>query len=231
MNKTLIDLSNAFDLKANVLPIKVFRLKSLDINLIKNQLDETIKQAPKLFVGSHIVLDFACMPQGVSKDILQKIIDVILSNEMVVLGIKNITEEQQQLVRSLGVLCLSNDNQRMPVSNKQSTDKPKYKIFDGNVRSGQQIHAHDGDLIILGNVGTGAEVIALGNIHVYGALRGKAIAGAYGDKQASIFCRVLQAEILAIAGIYQISEESNWGQTDGQIQIKLANNSLKIVNL
>ena len=80
------------------------------------------------------------------------------------------------------------------------------KLLNSTVRSGQQVYAKDRDLIILGAVSHGAEVIADGNIHIYGALRGRAIAGAKGNTDAAIFCQRLEAELVSIDGNYWISD-------------------------
>ena len=82
----------------------------------------------------------------------------------------------------------------------------KTKIHHGRVRSGQQIYAKECDLIINGDVGAGAEVIADGNIHIYGALRGKALAGAMGEQTVSIFCQTFSPELVSIAGVYKLSD-------------------------
>ena len=82
----------------------------------------------------------------------------------------------------------------------------KTKVHHGRVRSGQQIYAKECDLVISGDVGAGAEVIADGNIHIYGTLRGKALAGAMGNTGAAIFCTVLEPELVSIAGVYKLSE-------------------------
>jgi septum site-determining protein MinC len=74
------------------------------------------------------------------------------------------------------------------------------------VRSGQQVFAERGDLVVLASVSPGAELIARGNIHVYGALRGRALAGVHGDSAARIFCETLDAELIAIAGLYKLSD-------------------------
>ena len=76
------------------------------------------------------------------------------------------------------------------------------RVIKQNLRSGQQIYAKDSDLIVLGAVSNGAEVIADGNIHIYGALRGRAIAGASGRDDVSIFSRKLQAELVSVNGHY-----------------------------
>lgn len=84
-------------------------------------------------------------------------------------------------------------------------------LVEHAVRSGQQVLHEAGDVTVLGTVAWGAEIIAGGSIHVYGALRGRAIAGFSGNKRARIFCRRLEAELLAIDGLYRTAEE--WDPT------------------
>ena len=75
------------------------------------------------------------------------------------------------------------------------------------VRSGQQVYAENRDLTVLTAVGAGAEVIADGSIHIYGPLRGRALAGAQGNEAARIFCREFHAELVAVAGHYKVLED------------------------
>ncbi|MGO3890826.1 MAG: septum site-determining protein MinC [Paenalcaligenes sp.] len=84
---------------------------------------------------------------------------------------------------------------------------PAAMVINRQLRSGQRIYARDTDLVVIGVVGQGAEVIADGNIHVYGPLRGKAMAGARGDTNARIFTTELDPELIAIAGVYRIVDE------------------------
>ncbi len=81
------------------------------------------------------------------------------------------------------------------------------RLVTQNVRSGTQIYAEGGDLIVLASVSAGAEVIADGHVHIYGALRGRALAGARGDADARIFCRALEAELVSVAGQYLVRED------------------------
>lgn len=81
------------------------------------------------------------------------------------------------------------------------------KLITHPVRSGQQIYAKEADLVIVSQVSPGAEVIADGNIHIYGALRGRALAGVNGDTNVRIFCRSLEAELVSIAGQYMLNED------------------------
>lgn len=96
------------------------------------------------------------------------------------------------------------------------------------VRSGQQIYAKDRDLTVCATVGAGAEVIADGSIHIYGALRGRALAGAGGLATARIFCREFNAELVAIAGTYRVLEEIPSELIGKPVQIWLENDSLRI---
>ena len=79
-------------------------------------------------------------------------------------------------------------------------------VIDNSVRSGQVIDYPDGDVTVVGSVGSGAEIVAGGSIHVYGTLRGRALAGTAGDPSARIFCRRFQAELLAINGSYRLAD-------------------------
>lgn len=106
------------------------------------------------------------------------------------------------------------------------------KIITTPVRSGQQVHGKDCDLIVLAPVSAGAELLADGNIHVYGPMRGRAMAGISGDRNARIFCHQLGAELLSIAGVFKTAEDMRrdpqWG---GAVQAVLAGEELKIVCL
>ena len=104
--------------------------------------------------------------------------------------------------------------------------KPRTLLRTEPVRSGQQIYAAGGDLVVLAAVGAGAEVLADGNIHVYGPLRGRAIAGAAGDTSARIFCASLDAELVSIAGFYCVSESIDPAFAKQRVQISLAGEQL-----
>lgn len=104
-------------------------------------------------------------------------------------------------------------------------------LIEAPVRSGQTIINPDGDVIILGAVASGAEVIAAGSIHVYGALRGRALAGAYGNESARIFCRRFEAELIAIGGYYKVTEETETSLRHKPVQAWLSGNDLKMASL
>lgn len=102
-------------------------------------------------------------------------------------------------------------------------DNPGTLIIDRPLRSGQQVYARGGDLVILAAVNPGAEVIADGNIHVYAPLRGRALAGARGNAQARILTTVFAAELVSIAGIYRTFEDGVPAKLANQpVQVRLA---------
>jgi septum site-determining protein MinC len=104
-------------------------------------------------------------------------------------------------------------------------------MIETPVRSGQTIMNPDGDVIILGSVASGAEVISSGSIHVYGALRGRALAGAYGNESARVFCRRFEAELIAVGGYYKVLDEVDPCLRQKPVQAWLSGNDLNIAIL
>ena len=105
------------------------------------------------------------------------------------------------------------------------------KIVHHPIRSGQQVYAADGDLVVLASVSAGAEILADGNIHVYGALRGRALAGVKGDTKARVFCHSMAAELISIAGQYKISEDIDKNVLGKPAQAYLDKDALCFKNL
>lgn len=99
------------------------------------------------------------------------------------------------------------------------------------VRSGQQVYAQGRDLVVTASVGTGAEVIADGSVHIYGPLRGRALAGAQGDGKARIFCREFHAELVSIAGRYKVIEQVPPELCGKPVQVWLEDDSLHLAEI
>lgn len=125
----------------------------------------------------------------------------------------------------------SEENDARDADNAESKNKgfqSATKIIHEPVRSGQQIYAKGGDLIILSSVSHGAEVLADGNIHVYGTLSGRALAGVQGNSECRIFCKKLDAELIAIAGHYRVKEDIGTPPKAALLDIHLLDNKLVI---
>lgn len=129
-----------------------------------------------------------------------------------------------------------NGSASTPAEDAASTGLPAPDVFPprairvhkGNIRSGQQFH-FDGDLVIQGTVNPGAEVLATGDIHVYGAMRGKVLAGIKGDESAVIGCQQFDPELVAIAGHYRLFEEEH-PEHNQSVVIRLVDDTLNITS-
>ncbi|EGL63173.1 putative septum site-determining protein [Agrobacterium sp. ATCC 31749] len=104
-------------------------------------------------------------------------------------------------------------------------------VVNEPVRSGQSIMFPEGDVTVIGSVASGAEIIAGGSVHIYGALRGRAMAGSLGNVSARIFCRKLEAELLAIDGVYKVAEDIDDKLRGQPVQLWLENDTIKAAKL
>jgi len=118
-----------------------------------------------------------------------------------------------------------------PKAEAKAETKPTSLLLENPVRSGQTVIFPEGDVTILGSVGSGAEVVAGGSIHVYGALRGRAMAGVNGHTSARIYCQKIEAELLAIDGFYQTADDIDAALRGKPAQAWLEGNTMRITAL
>jgi septum site-determining protein MinC len=219
-----------FQFKASFSPCIIFELFRYDIGELKLQLAETIHKTPNLFTGSMVVIDMEKLKasERVNFEVLKQL---FLAHGMTPVGIRGGTAEQQEDAMSAG-LPLTNIGKSMVSENaktKVAQQVSVTKLITHPIRSGMQIYAKETDLIVAAQVSPGAELMAHGNIHVYGCLRGRALAGIHGNKEARIFCRSLEAELVAVAGYYLTRDEfPAMREQNGMIQIFLKNDELQI---
>lgn len=202
--------NTAFQLKGGLFTLTTLQIFNPDIVMLKQQLLNKIQQAPSFFLNAPIVLDFKIANQpnvdfAELKSMLREI-------NLIPIGIRNATTEQSVAAMQVGFAILRDtpnprDKDKLMNTAQPIPKSPNSKIITTPVRSGQQIYAPDGDLIVINHVSPGAELIADGSIHVYGALRGRALAGVNGNQEARIFCTSLEAELVSVAGNYKISED------------------------
>jgi septum site-determining protein MinC len=117
------------------------------------------------------------------------------------------------------------------VATAPEVPRPVSLVISESVRSGQSIVFREGDVTVIGSVSSGAEIIAGGSIHVYGALRGRAIAGSMGDARARIYCRKLEAELLAIDGLYKTAEDMDAELRGRAVQVRLDGDTITMESL
>ena len=222
-----------FELKGSLFTLTVLHLFQLDRTAIERHLAEKVKQAPSFFNNTPVVVDLedlAAPSNGVDFDGLY---DLLRGHGMAPVGVRNGSPELQAVARRAGLPVLP-DNRSASAVKKTERAEPapiRNRIINHPVRSGQQIYAADGDLIVLGTVSAGAELIADGNIHIYGTLRGRALAGVKGDIETWIFCHSLEAELISIAGRYRISEQIDSTDRGKAVQIHLVDDRLVIDHL
>lgn len=204
------------ELKGTGFTLSVVKITSPDLSRVKHDLAAKIAQAPQFFHQAPVVINIESsqtMPDFVElKSLLAEL-------KLFPVGISGCPDDFRQAANDAG-FALMNASKKPPAANlsNPATEKVVEKVVkvtetlpsktvQQTLRSGQQIYAKGTDLIVIGSVSNGAEVIADGNIHIYGALRGRAIAGASGNNEARIFCRKLQAELVSINGHYWTSEK------------------------
>ncbi len=190
---------------------------------ISSELADVIAKAPKLFDNTPVVLDFTLIKH---QDIdLQQFCQLIRSHGIIPVAIQggNAFLDTMAQCQGLAVLNASSNLDKpvdIPEADSSNDLAVKTKLLSSQVRSGQQVVSKNADLIVTSSVSHGAELLADGNIHVYGTLRGRALAGISGDTRARIFCQSLDAELVSIAGYYCLSDAIEKQNKPCQIYLK-----------
>lgn len=199
--------TTAFKLKGRLYTFTVMHLLTTDLQAFTLQLQQTIAQAPKLFLQIPVVLDCSALEE--TEFDFQAFCQCLREHQVIPVAIQGGNTWLTTLAQCQGLAILTSSNQQdKPVSAKKQPNAATQatKLHDTPVRSGQQIVARGSDLVVIASVSPGAELLADGNIYVYGALRGRALAGINGNVDARIFCQSLQAELIAINGVYRLNE-------------------------
>jgi septum site-determining protein MinC len=170
------------------------------------EIDATLARSPGFFVGKPVVLDLSAV--DLSQSAIVHLVTSLEQRDIRVLGIEGV--DAAQVTTSMPPL-LTGGRSCVLVQNEpkapEAKPKPMSLLLESPVRSGQSIVFTEGDVTVLGSVGSGAEIVAGGSIHVYGTLRGRAMAGVNGNSAARIYCQKIEAELLAIDGYYQTAED------------------------
>ena len=221
--------SESFVLRNRMAGIAVLDVLSDNVSQLIIQLQQRLQLAPDLFRNAPLALHITDEAQPLNVALLCQQLKT-LSLIPVAITSRSSNAESLAADASLGVLELEAGKPQTTANHSTPKPQSSTKVVKQPVRSGQQV-VSDGDLIVLGQVGAGAEVIAKGNIHVYGALRGRAFAGAQGDENCHIFCRQLDAELVAIAGVFKVSEELDESLRQRASHIQLQADQLAIAAL
>jgi septum site-determining protein MinC len=194
------------------------------------EIDATLARSPGFFVGKPVVLDLSAV--DLSQSAIAHLVTSLETRNIRVLGIEGVDESH--LTTSMPPLltggrhCVLEQNKPKP---PEAKPKPTSLLLESPVRSGQSIIFTEGDVTVLGSVGSGAEIVAGGSIHIYGPLRGRARAGVNGNSAARIYCQRIEAELLAIDGYYQTAEQIDATLRNQPAQAWLEGDVMKITPL
>ena len=193
------------------------------------QFDKWCRNSPNFFAGKPIILDLAGVTLARSE--VAELIALLAARGVRVMGIEG--AQPDQLSPSLPPLLQGGRELSAMTSDGGAlrSKEPNSLLIETPIRSGQSITFPAGDVIVLGSVSSGAEIVAGGSIHVYGALRGRAMAGSSGNTRARIFCSRNEAELVSIDGYYRTAEQMDAHLRGRPTQCRLQDRVLSIAAL
>ena len=253
----VVDYAQAGELKFGQVGIANLRVRTLDVAQLAAEMRDRVQRAPNLFARAAVVLDFGGLSKVPTLDEARALVDGLRDAGVLPVALAYGTKEIEALSQQLGLPLLAKFRAQYEPATTQATTPaapaaaepaaaaktapataPGKQSAAGPglmqttpVRSGQQVYAENRDLTVLSAVGAGAEAIADGSIHIYGALRGRALAGAQGNEEARIFCREFHAELVAVAGHYKVLEDIPAELRGKPVQVWLEKGQLKLAAL
>jgi len=250
MSSVNLDFEQAGELKIGQVGIANLRIRTLDVARLCQEMRERVTRAPKLFGHAAVILDFGGLSQAPDVETARALLQGLREAGVLPVALAYGTSEIEQLSLALGLPLLAKFRAQYERIDGGAASAPAPaapppppapapvapaarpgRMQRTAVRSGQQLYAENADLTVMSTVGAGAEVIADGSIHVYGNLRGRALAGAQGNAEARIFCREFNAELVAIAGHYKVLDDIPRELRGKAVQVWLEQDQIKIAAL
>ena len=249
------DYEQAGELKIGQVGIANLRIRTLDVDQLVREMRERVERAPKLFGRAAVIVDFGGLAQLPDPATAGALIDGLRDAGVLPVALAYGSRDNDALAQALDLPVLAKfraqyehaDAAPAPApraapepapapraaARTAPAEKPRApgRIQKTPVRSGQQLYAEGCDLTVLSTVGAGAEVISDGSIHIYGTLRGRALAGAQGNAEARIFCRDFHAELVAIAGHYKVLDDIPEKLRGKAVQVWLENGQIRLAAL
>ena len=244
-----VDYEQAGELKIGQVGIANLRIRTLDVPRLVEEMRSRVQRAPNMFGRAAVVIDFGGLSHTPDTATAQALLEGLRAAGVLPVALAYGTSEIEKLSQALGLPLLAKfragyeradgaaAETAAPARRETPAPAPVAQassvgmIQSAPVRSGQQIYADNRDLTVLTTVGAGAEVIADGSVHIYGPLRGRALAGAQGNARARIFCREFHAELVAIAGHYKVLEDIPKDLRGKPVQVWLEDEQIKIAAL
>jgi septum site-determining protein MinC len=252
-----MESTDACDLRFGQVGIACVRVRRVNAAALCDELERRVRAAPQMFSRAAVVLDLSHLLDLPDDGAVDAMLEAVRSAGMLPVGLAYGTSATEALAKRMGLPLIAKFRaayepatattktaapepaapaqpapQPEPILSAPAAGSPQgAQHHAGAVRSGQQVYARERDLIVTGAVANGAEVIADGNIHIYGGLRGRAMAGAQGDEKARIFVSDFRAELVAIAGQYRVFEQIPVELEGHSVQCWLEEDKLMIARL
>lgn len=243
--------AEAFKLRMRSVTLPVLQILKPHLDDMKMQLEDLKIKTPNLLQHTPMIVDIEFLGQLHATEEIdwRALVELLRNYGVLPVGVQggqssNLKETLKELGMAVFIADKINPNNEKEAQRTTTTTTQKRtyarqpevpsnasKIISKPVRSGQQVYAEGGDLIVLSSVSPGAELLADGNIHVYGTLRGRALAGIQGNREARIFCQHLEADLVAIAGCYMTSDVIDRYRVEGGQQVALEDGRLIITPL
>lgn len=242
----------AGELKIGQVGIANLRVRTLDVARLGAEMRDRIARAPRLFERAAVVVDFGGLAAAPDVATARALLDALRAAGVLPVALAYGSADNETLAAALGLPLLAKFRAQYESPGAAAQVEPAPSVAapvpvpaqaapaargepgmlqTTPVRSGQQLYAENRDLTVVTAVGAGAEVIADGSIHIYGALRGRALAGAGGNERARIFCREFHAELVAVAGHYKVLEDIPPALRGKAVQVWLEHDELRIAAL
>ena len=231
-----------FEIKSANLPLVALLLKSADLTLFRQELQQRYGDMPAFFDNDPLLIDLSLLPDTVATVDFAALVNTLRSYSLLPIAVRGGKAEQIAQAQAVGLVLATDaivqrsaaaatpspaSSAAAPATQPAAPVVPTSSmVIDKPLRSGQQVYARGRDLIVMAMVNPGAEVIADGHIHVYAPLRGKAMAGARGNTEARIMALSMEAQLLSIAGVYRTSENALPPSVHGKAaQVRLESHS------
>jgi septum site-determining protein MinC len=236
------DYPQALELKADSFTFPVLQLFSNDMDAVATQLALKVEQASDFVFNAPVIIDLSSLSKASTAVDFPLLVGLMRGYRMIPVGVRGGNQLQNEMAEMMELALLEEGSDKKKPSSPRdnatgsgpaSTPAARglSRIVSRPVRSGQRLYASGGDLIVIGPINSGAEVVADGNVHVYGTLRGRAHAGVKGNQDARIFCHDLRAELISIAGRYRINVDLESGLSGKPVTVYLKNKGLIIDEL
>jgi septum site-determining protein MinC len=201
----------AIDIRFGQVGLIQVRLRSTDPGAILDELTGRVASAPLFFQRTGICLDLTLLGRDPQLEEMRGVMDAVRRAGMLPVGLVGSSAAVEALSAALELPVLAPfrpQTQTIPVVQPPERAEPGIPALMQHqpIRSGQRIYARSRDLVVTSTVGAGAEVIADGCVHIYGALRGRAVAGARGEAGSRVFCQEFHAELVSVAGVFRVFE-------------------------